>query len=373
MSTIDVIEFFAGSGLVTEGLGQNFSVVWAGDLSEKKEQIYCQNHGYKHFHRVDIATQTGKDLPEAELVWASFPCQDLSLAGKIGGIDAARSGMFWEWLRVLDEMPTPPKVVCLENVVGLLSSGGGQDYQRLHLALEKRGYRVGPLLLDAMEWLPQSRRRVFIVGVLNSVDCYHLQSFVSDWPHPTAVKNVAIGLKNLIWWQLPRPQKRPKRLSEILEWDAEVFDKERTHQLLNLIPNRHQMRMEQISKAAERAVFPGYRRTRSGKQVLELRFDDCSGCLRTAEGGSSRQFLILWSDGKWSARLLTQREVAALMGAPLNYKLPLNYNDSYSAMGDAVAVPVVRHIAQHLLRPLVEALPYPNGPLQEAEHFCLRA
>lgn len=79
-----------------------------------------------------------------------------------------------------------------------------------------------------------------------------------------------------------------------------------------------------------------------------------SGCLRTAEGGSSRQFLILHENGNWSARLITTREAARLMGAPDSYKLSANYNETYCTMGDAVAVPVVRHLAEHLLAPLAK-------------------
>ena len=103
-------------------------------------------------------------------------------------------------------------------------------------------------------------------------------------------------------------------------------------------------------------VFPGYRRTRNGKQVLELRFDNLSGCLRTAEGGSSRQFLILHDRGDWKARLITPVEAARLMGAPEKYKLSASYNESYNAMGDAVVVPVVKHLVDHLLVPLTRCV-----------------
>ena len=99
-------------------------------------------------------------------------------------------------------------------------------------------------------------------------------------------------------------------------------------------------------------MFPGYRRTRNGQQVLELRFDDLSGCLRTAEGGSSCQFLLLHNSGEWTARLITPREAARLMGAPDCYRLSPSYNESYNAMGDAVVVPVVTHLVDHLLVPL---------------------
>jgi DNA (cytosine-5)-methyltransferase 1 len=103
------------------------------------------------------------------------------------------------------------------------------------------------------------------------------------------------------------------------------------------------------------AVFPGYKRTRNGNQVLELRFDSVAGCLRTPEGGSSRQLLVICRDGTFTTRLLTVREAARLMGAPENYRILGSYNDGYRAMGDGVAVPAVRYLACHLLAPLSEA------------------
>jgi DNA (cytosine-5)-methyltransferase 1 len=60
-------------------------------------------------------------------------------------------------------------------------------------------------------------------------------------------------------------------------------------------------------------------------------------------------------DGKLATRLLTVKETARLMGAPGKYKIPGSYNDGYKAMGDAVAVPVARHLAAHLLLPIAEA------------------
>jgi DNA (cytosine-5)-methyltransferase 1 len=74
--------------------------------------------------------------------------------------------------------------------------------------------------------------------------------------------------------------------------------------------------------------------------------------LRTPNGGSSRQTVILVNDGQIRSRLMTVRECARLMGAPDTYELPGSYNDGYRAMGDAVAVPVTRWITRHLLAPL---------------------
>lgn len=101
--------------------------------------------------------------------WASFPCQDLSLAGSLGGIHASRSGLVWEWLRVLDEMTEQPKMLVLENVIGLLSTNKGENYSVLHHALTERDYRCGAIVINASHFVPQSRPRVFIIAVKKAV------------------------------------------------------------------------------------------------------------------------------------------------------------------------------------------------------------
>ncbi|MES2685108.1 MAG: DNA cytosine methyltransferase [Pseudomonadota bacterium] len=128
------LEFFAGSGLASEGLKAHFKTVWANDNCIKKQVVYRANHNTP-FLLDTIENVRGAALPSAQLAWASFPCQDLSLAGNMGGLDAERSGMVWQWLRVMDEMPHPPSILVAENVVGLVSVEGGTHYQRLHQEL----------------------------------------------------------------------------------------------------------------------------------------------------------------------------------------------------------------------------------------------
>ena len=117
----------------------------------------------------------------------------------------------------------------------------------------------------------------------------------------------------------------------------------------------------------------GYKRTRHGQQRLELRFDGIAGCLRTPKGGSSRQVLVLKRNGEIHSRLLTARETARLMGAPEDYWLPEKYNDAYMAMGDAVAVPAVHYLAEHLLFPLSVQAKFQRMKEREKQHDFTRA
>ncbi|MCL5801252.1 MAG: DNA cytosine methyltransferase [Gammaproteobacteria bacterium] len=350
------LEFFAGSGLVAEGLKDIFQPVWANDICARKAAVYSANHGIQHFHLGSITNVKGKDLPYAPLAWASFPCQDLSLAGITEGIHASRSGLVWEWLRIIDEMPKRPPVLVAENVAGLVSAAGGSHYRALHRALAQRGYVAGAMLIDASHWVPQSRPRVFVVAVEAGKSIpQELISTGPTWLHPEVVRKATVGLhEGWVWWAMPDPPVRNQTLTDIIEWDAVFASPETEERNIRLISPRHAILLNATPKSRP-FVAPGYKRTRNGKQVLELRFDDLAGCLRTPEGGSSRQVLVIRKNGQLRSRLLTVREAARLMGAPDSYKIPGSYNDGYRAMGDAVAVPVARWLARKLLLPLVLA------------------
>ena len=339
-------EFFAGSGLVCHGLSSSFRSVWANDISPRKATVYRSNFDENVLHVGDISKIHGSDLPNAMLSWASFPCQDLSLAGNIDGIYSTRSGLVWQWIRILDELAEDaPRVVCLENVSGLVSAHGGEDYRHLQSALEKRGYKTGAVLINADRFVPQSRPRVFVIGTKGKIP-EHATADAPTWAHPASVQAIGKSIDSFIWWNLPVPEARKQDISTIIE-DA-PFDKD---EVTSLIPASHIKKLEESGLD----YATGYRRTRNAQQVLELRCDGVAGCLRTPAGGSSRQYLVHKDESGLHARLLTAREVARLMGAPDSLKLPGSYNDAYFAMGDAVAVPVAHFLSENLLRDLVEA------------------
>lgn len=342
-------EFFAGSGLVAYGLKGMFAPVWANDISERKAAVYEANFGCDHFKLGDIKDIHGSNLPAAHLSWASFPCQDLSLAGSLNGIHASRSGLVWEWLRVLDEMDNKPKILVLENVLGLLSANGGNNYRILHTALVDRGYNCGAIVLNASSFVPQSRPRVFIIAVKKGCSLpSELAGKNPCWLHNSTLADIGYTSSGWIWWQTEKPSCCIKSLKDIVDESA-PFDKDH---VLQLIPERHQIKLSEY----DTIYAAGYRRTRHGKQQLELRFDGIAGCLRTPEGGSSKQYLVVKKNGEIHARLLTVLETVRLMGAPDDFILPGSNNDGYKAMGDAVAVPVVQFIGERFLTKIAEAI-----------------
>ncbi len=104
-----------------------------------------------------------------DLLCGGFPCQDLSVAGKRRGLAGNRSGLFFEFARIIESLR--PRWILVENVPGLLSSQGGRDFGVVLGTLADLGYGVAWRILDSRFFgVPQRRRRVFIVGALADGD-----------------------------------------------------------------------------------------------------------------------------------------------------------------------------------------------------------
>ena len=367
-------EFFAGGGMARLGLGSGWECLFANDFDAKKAASYRANFSGAPELRVgDIAKLTTSDLPgRADLAWASFPCQDLSLAGNGKGLNGERSGTFWAFWRLmlgLAQEGRAPKIICLENVYGLLTSHGGADFRAICEALVEGGYRVGAMLIDAALFVPQSRLRLFVVAVRNNVE--FPDACVSSKPqslfHPQALTAAysALPLKlrsNWLWWRLPTAPMRNLAFADIVEDQPEGVEwhsREQTARLLAMMSPANLAKVQAAQMKRRRIVGALYKRTRHEDGVkhqrAEVRFDDVSGCLRTPGGGSSRQSIIVVKGEKIRTRLLSPREAARLMGLPEDYVLPERYNDAYHLAGDGVATPAVRHLAENLFGPLLAA------------------
>jgi DNA (cytosine-5)-methyltransferase 1 len=377
-------EFFAGGGMARAGLGAQWTCLFANDIDPDKAVSYRANWGDADFVGGDLAAISLRDLPgRADLAWASFPCQDLSLAGGGRGMGAAcdavktRSGAFWlfhEKMRALRALDRAPRVIVLENVVGILTSHGKRDFHALVAALDAIGYRVGALTLDARWFTPQSRPRVFFLALDKTLFAGQERqaSLTSDAPDPLWSSPALLAAQGAlpkalaadwVWWRLPAPLLRNTNLADLLEdapTDAHWRPAEATARLLALMAPAHRQKIADIQASGRRMVGAVYRRTRTEengqkRQRAEVRFDGLAGCLRTPGGGSSRQTLIEVHGETIRTRLLSPRETARLMGLPDSYVLPNSASTAYKLCGDGLCAPVVRHLAEYLLQPLLRA------------------
>lgn len=354
-----VAEFFAGIGLVRMGLEPaGFDVVWSNDIEPAKQQMYLGHFGTDGHQFVlgDIGKVTGDVMPDIDLAWASFPCTDLSLAGWRRGLDGSESATFFHFARILSEMgDRRPRVVALENVIGLATSRGGDDMRTAITELNDLGYSVDVLTLDARRFVPQSRPRLFLVGSMDPVE----GGKVSEVLRPEWLSYI-FDDESLDTYQAPLPAP-PRTMStgftkmadRLAPGDGEWWDERRTTAFLESLSELQAERLEQLRKGRTVQYRTAYRRTRKGVATWEVRADDLSGCLRTARGGSSRQAVVRAGNGIVRARWMTAREYAKLMGAP-DYTLDgLRPLQAMFGFGDAVCVPAVQWLGENYLRPLL--------------------
>ena len=366
-------EFFAGGGMARAGLGAGWTCLFANDFDSKKGMTYQANWGTKGELKIaDVAQLTAADLPGvADLVWGSFPCQDLSLAGGGAGLRGERSGTFypfWDVINGLIARGRAPKLIALENVCGTLTSHGGKDFEAICQTFADAGYLCGALVINAALFLPQSRPRLFVVGV--HADVRVDAALIAPGPiepfHTPGLQSAVGRLparlrKTMLWWNMPPPSRRNTIFADMIEEDpvsVSWHTPAETQQLLKMMSPLNLAKVNAAKRAGHRVVGGVYKRTRPNENGLkvqraEVRFDDISGCLRTPAGGSSRQTIVVIDGAKVRSRLISARETARLMGLDDSYKLPRNYNEAYHLTGDGVAVPVVRHLAHHILEPLL--------------------
>lgn len=388
-------ELFAGVGLVREALEPlGWRCVYANDFDKSKQEIYAARFpDHEEFDGRDLWKVDAADLLRpVDLVAASFPCIDLSLAGKRGGLAGRHSGAFWAFIRILQQLrddDAAPRAVMIENVVGFLTSNGGEDFRVAVKSLNDLGYRADAVQVTAERFTPQSRPRLFVLGVRDDLAETTMtipesstgdewESAVSDSHglRPHKVRELMLSgdadrqaslldshivdrNEDLRWGAVgfPEPPTRAEDFADVVDREEDSWwPRDRTEKALREMNPLHRARIREMKESGVPRFATAYRRRRNGESVYEVRSDGVAGCLRTARGGSSTQIVIAVEGGEVRMRRMSPREYARLQGAEYQEAL-----DTFgaaalrTAFGDAVCVPAVRWIAEHAFGPLVDA------------------
>ncbi len=351
-------EFFAGIGLVRLALErQGWEVVFANDIDPDKAEMYRHNWpNDDHLRLGDIHLLDVDDIPTCDLFTASFPCNDLSIAGKWDGLDGKQSSAFWGFIEILRKLgKRRPPLVLVENVVGFLMSKGGADFEKALLALNELGYLVDAFILNAVHWVPQSRARLFVVAQRDGGQQCRNAAFISE-ARPPSLLDFIHSRDNIRWnlRDLPSLPKGTMRLADIAENlpddDPHWWSPERAEYFVNQMSERHAKEAARMIARPTFTYATAFRRVRHGKSMAELRTDGIAGCLRTPRGGSGRQILFKAGRGTFQVRLVTARECARLQGVPDDYIIDVPLNQALFGFGDAVCVPVVEWICACAVR-----------------------
>ena len=313
-------------GLMRAGLERvGIETVFANDIDETKAKLYADNWGCEELVVADIRALSGDDIPDADLVTASFPCTDMSLAGHYKGLNGAQSGLVLDFLRILDEMGArAPGTLMIENVMGFLTANGGQDWETVVGGIHKLGYQTAHIVVDASAFVPQSRARVFLFGHKGPLD-------------------------------LPEPPKVRKdlRLDGIAEENGDWWPPDRLRAFLQTLSPLQSNRVSRYQRKFWPGYYGAFRRTRGGRAVWEVRSDERAGALRTTRGGSAKQAIVRAGRGEIAVRWMSLTEYARLQGAEhLRYD-SVTPSQAMFALGDAVCVPVIEWLAKHCLLPLI--------------------
>jgi len=320
------VEFFAGMGLMRAGLERvGIKTVFANDIDETKAKLYADNWGRAELHVGDIRALRGDDIPDADLVTASFPCTDMSLAGKYKGLNGAQSSLVLDFLRILNQMAErAPRTLMIENVMGFLTANDGKDWETVVEGIHKLGYQSAHIVVNAKAFVPQSRARVFLFGHKGPIEL----------PEPPQVR------KDL-------------RLAGIAERDGDWWPPERLHGFLETLSPVQSKRVSQYRNRFWPGYYGAFRRTRRGRAVWEVRADEIAGTLRTTRGGSAKQAIVRAGCGDIAVRWMNVTEYARLQGAEhLRYDA-VTPSQAMFALGDAVCVPVIEWLGKHCLMPLL--------------------
>lgn len=374
-------EFFAGVGLVRLAFEQaGWTCEFANDIDVKKHKGYELNFGSDHYLLDDIwnLVETPLSIPTTDLLTASFPCTDLSLAGGRKGLEGTQSGSvkaFFEILKRLVKASRAPRFIMLENVRGLLSSNRGRDVREIVNTLNDCGYAADIIGVDAVHFTPQSRPRLFILGIEQGIvdslpdkcldesfDLFGNRIYESSTLRDAQILECLKRNGDLNWAHLLLPSLPTlgSTLSDMIEnfadddpvwWVGDKYEK-----VFGEVPDAHMRILNEHKDDIEFFYGTLYRRARKNGTRAELRSDGIAGCLRTPRGGSSKQIIVRSGQGSLNFRWMSAREYARLQGVPDEFQLSGNFTEALFAMGDAVCVPAVNWIAENYFNRIIRAV-----------------
>lgn len=315
-----IASLFAGIGGIDLGFEHaGAESIWANEIDKYCAITFIANHPKTKLIVDDICNIKGKDIPQIDILTGGFPCQPFSIAGYRKGFEDDRGNMFFQIMRIIDEMGknnNKPRIIFLENVKNLKTHDNGNTFKVIKEMLEKSGYYVTEKVLNTCEYgdIPQNRERIFIIGFLKKKD-----------------------FNNFSWNNIPKI-KLENKINRVVNWDSDEDKKYQYGPEKKCYP----LLKENIT---EKNTIYQYRR-------VYVRANKTGVCpTLTANMGMGGHNVPLILTNHDIIRKLTPRECLLLQGFPKDFIIPEELCDSriYKQAGNAVSVGVIERVAKEIL------------------------
>lgn len=335
----DFIDLFAGIGgtrLGFESVGGR--CVFTSEWNKYSQQTYLANFpsGPDHAFVGDITQVKAAEVPDHDVLIGGFPCQPFSIAGVSkknslgrphGFADETQGTLFFDIARILDEKR--PKAFMLENVKNLESHDKGRTFATIMRTLkDELGYDTDYRVINAAPWVPQGRRRVFIVG------------FREDIPHEFDFEDLLAPMVGPTMGDILHPEDG----TETPEEPYTLGKKASVNSKYTLTANLWAYLQNYARK--HKAAGNGFGFGLVGG-------DDVARTLSARYYKDGSEILVDRGDDEIPRRL-TPRECARLMGFPDSFTIPVSDTQAYQQFGNSIVVPVVAAVAE-LIAPYVRS------------------
>ena len=313
---------FSGVGGIELGFSdkEKFKIVWGTDFDNNASKTYRKNFSHQ-FYEIDINELKGHELEEVDVLVGGFPCQAFSVAGYQKGFEDKRGDVFFQILRIINELPKKPKVLLLENVKNIYTHDKKRTFKIIQDSLEQTGYCVFSKVLNTCDYtnIPQNRERTFIVCFLEGkhafLDLSKPKSTYFQKVFPPEINKKILPVRNFL---------------ENNEVDEKYYYRQDKYNYADL------------SKSIVKPnTFYQWRRV----YVRENKNGVCPTL--TANMGTGGHNVPLIKD-EFGIRKLTPRECFNLQGFPKTFNLPEEVSNTqlYKQAGNSVTVTMIKKFAE---------------------------
>jgi DNA (cytosine-5)-methyltransferase 1 len=314
------IDLFAGIGgfrLAFDGAGI-LDCVFSSEINPYARKTYRANFGDEPAG--DIREIAEDQIPDHDILCGGFPCQPFSIAGVSkknslgrphGFADKTQGTLFFEIVRILYRKR--PQAILLENVKNLYTHDAGKTFATIRESLRDLGYTLFTPIIDAVHFVPQHRKRIYLIGFQRSTA---MQSFLLEFERRFQYLRNEHPLRDIVM--------------------DEVAERYTLSDTLWIYLQKHS---EKHAAAGNGFGFKSFADLNGATRTLTARYGRDGAEILLHQIPSAR-------NPHGNPRRLTPRECARLMGFPDNFQIPVSDSQAYKQFGNAVVVPVVRKIAK---------------------------